>query len=802
MSFANRGVHPMRPLKSAPSPHHAEAQGEPSPAAIIRWTEAHGWLTTMLITAVVLLAANYKLVAGKAVPIYDALDDFLPGFVLQADSVGSGQLLLWNPWTNAGCPAAADPQALSYSPIATFIGLQTGGTESGFCIYWLSIRLIAGLGILALGRHLGAPPWGAVIAALGFTFSGFFIGNAENAPMLYTMSLFPFVIWRLDAALQRRRFWPAVQAGAFWGLSALGGYPALIVLGGCLAALWILGRLVCGYPESVAEKRAHSLPPPSGRRGHWSFGVAALAVLALTGILVLSPAYVAFFADGAGYTDRTGGLARETATGSEALHPRALTTFASPYLPTLSLRDKSLWPYTDISMCSIYVPATVFWLAVTGLCLRPRQRWRWWLAGLGVGSLAFAMGQALPFRGWLYDLFPVFRFFRHSALFRTGYLFITCVLALLASRDIADLFSKKALSLRRLLAPGILAAAAAGMSFFYVVRMAGPAPDRGLAVAHIGLVWLGTCALAAAVTRPFLFRRALWMPVALVALTGLDVFLTQRLSVTVYDDTPANVQYVQWDTAHHLASVELTPFGLARRNRWSDQEPLNHNVFVKLPVLYGYSPMENRFHREWVQDPLLTLSAVQLPAAQGGGQARLGQSRIWFSLEAATVPLSDDLFRAFRERACELGTPPLVVHSPDSMKRPSGPAPSEPEDAARIARLPAAVPLAVGVMTYQPTRLTLEVESPGDGWLWVTDRWATGWRATVNGRPTPVWGGNFIFRAVRVGKGRNVVDFTYHPFAYPWLLILSWGTLGLVGGSASVSALRRRAERPPAAPTA
>ena len=98
-------------------------------------------------------------------------------------------------------------------------------------------------------------------------------------------------------------------------------------------------------------------------------------------------------------------------------------------------------------------------------------------------------------------------------------------------------------------------------------------------------------------------------------------------------------------------------------------------------------------------------------------------------------------------------------------------------------------------MTYEPTRLTLEVESPGDGWLWVTDRWAAGWRATVNGRPTPVWGGNFIFRAVRVEKGRNVVDFTYHPFAYPWLLILSWGTLGMVGGSALVSALRRRAFR-------
>jgi hypothetical protein len=747
-----------------------------------------------LVTAIVLLVANYKLLDGKVVPFWDAIDLFMPDFALQADSAGAGHLSLWNPWSNGGTPESADPQSVSYSPIATVVGLMTGGTLIGFIVYWLFIWLLAGMGILALGRHLGALAWGALAAALGYSFSGFFIGNAEHTPLFYTMSLFPFVIWRLDVALQRQRLGPAVQAGAIWGLSALGGYPALNILGGCFAALWAVGRLVCGYPESKAEAIEPSRPLATGRGRHWGFGAAAMAVLALTGILVLSPAYVAFFAEGAGYTDRTGGLTRETATGSEALHPRALTTFASPYLPALSLKDKNLWPYTDITMCSIYIPAMVFWLALLALCLQPRQWWRWWLAGLGVGSLALAMGEALPFRGWLYDLFPLFRYFRHAALFRAGYLFIMCVLALLASRDLADPFSNKAQPLWRVLVLGIAVAVAAGLSFFYVLRMAKPAPDRGLAVAHAGLVWLGTCALAIAATRPFLFRRTRWMPMALVGLTVLDVFLTQRLSVTVLDVDPDEVQYWPVQALYHVASVDLTPHGLERLGHQTHR-PWNCNISMKMPALDGYSAMVNHFHQEWLQDELLTLSATQLPAAKGGGQARLGESRIWFSSKAEAVHLSDDLFRAFTERARKLGTPPLVVHTPESMKRPSGAAPSAPEEAARIVQLPAAVPLAVGVMAYKPTRLTLEVESPDDGWLWVTDRWATGWRVTVNGRPTPVWGGNFIFRALRVGKGRNVVDFTYHPFAYPWLLILSWGTLGLIGGSTLISAPLRRTIR-------
>ena len=388
----------MRPVKSATSTRRAQAQGEPVPATMAGWAKRHGWLLAALLLVVVFLAANYKLVAGKALPLFDANVLFLPDFVLQADSVRAGRLLLWNPWTAGGSPTSADPQTVTYSPIATFIGWMTGGTERGFCAYWLSIWLLAGVGMLALGRQLGAPAWGALAAALGYIFSGFFIGNAEHTSLLYTMALFPFVIWRLDAALQRRRLGPAVQAGALWGLSAPGGYPALNILGGCFAALWILGRLLFGYPENEAERSERSLPPPHSRGGHWSFGLAALAVLALVGILVLSPVYVGFFTDGAGYTDRTGALARETATGADALHPRALTTFASPYLPDSELQQPEFVAVHRYLHVQHLPPGGRLLAGAVAPVLQPRQRWRWWLAGLGARQPGFGdgAGAAVP----------------------------------------------------------------------------------------------------------------------------------------------------------------------------------------------------------------------------------------------------------------------------------------------------------------------------------------------------------------------------------------------------------------------
>ena len=70
--------------------------------------------------------------------------------------------------------------------------------------------------------------------------------------------------------------------------------------------------------------------------------------------------------------------------------------------------------------------------------------------------------------------------------------------------------------------------------------------------------------------------------------------------------------------------------------------------------------------------------------------------------------------------------------------------------------------------------------SADSGWLLVTDRWAPGWRASVNAQSVPTLGANFIFRAVPVRRGENVVRFTYRPAGYPWLLVLSWLTLGVV----------------------
>ena len=85
------------------------------------------------------------------------------------------------------------------------------------------------------------------------------------------------------------------------------------------------------------------------------------------------------------------------------------------------------------------------------------------------------------------------------------------------------------------------------------------------------------------------------------------------------------------------------------------------------------------------------------------------------------------------------------------------------------------IPAKTVLIAYTPNDLTFRYHADRDGWLLVTDRWAKAWSARVNGRTQPIMGGNFIFRAIAVARGDNLVQFHYRPRRYYFsLVILSW----------------------------
>ena len=69
-------------------------------------------------------------------------------------------------------------------------------------------------------------------------------------------------------------------------------------------------------------------------------------------------------------------------------------------------------------------------------------------------------------------------------------------------------------------------------------------------------------------------------------------------------------------------------------------------------------------------------------------------------------------------------------------------------------------------MTYEPTRVVIEVESSGPGWLVLSDTHYAGWEATVDGRSTPIYQANGCVRAVPIEAGQHRVVFRFRPRAF------------------------------------
>jgi hypothetical protein len=77
--------------------------------------------------------------------------------------------------------------------------------------------------------------------------------------------------------------------------------------------------------------------------------------------------------------------------------------------------------------------------------------------------------------------------------------------------------------------------------------------------------------------------------------------------------------------------------------------------------------------------------------------------------------------------------------------------------------------------------ISMDVFVEKGSWLLLSDTWFPGWRVSIDGAPTKLFRGDYVFRAVWVPAGSHVVGFTYQPLSF-WLgaliSVISW--IGLI----------------------
>jgi hypothetical protein len=732
------------------------------PAAVgDRWSRL-GPLTAALIA----LLPHLGVILGRVELFYDDHRRFsVPAGALAAEAVCHGTLPAWNPYVGLGVPLLADPQTLALYPGLLLACVLPPSHALGL-LFVLHLGVLAA-GMAALVRELGAPAALAAGAGAAVGLAGPAVSWLTSGPYLVTLSFFPWVLlaaWRLgrDGAVPA-----AVALAMALGLALLGGdVPGALVAGGVALAVW----------ASAGRKGALALA-----------GAAALALL--IGAATWAP--LAWYL---GRSVRAAGLSALEA-GRWSFHPAELLGALFPHPLGLPLPENTFWAFGWIGqprlfVHSIYVSALLFGFGISGAVALRRDGFARAAAIASLVLLLLASGATTPL--WIL-LRPLFTYVRYPSKLvpyaillwaalgaaglaralerpRSGWRMAAAIAALLA----AGAFVMPALQARLARAAGappeqVAAAAAqlgdgigvaAGMAAVAVALLIACARGRLVraAPALLGALLVADAAIAGSALRwttpPGRAERPAWLPegARVIRAGELDRIHLHRTQVGYLEDVRRQERLLQplSNLPHHAGVLE--GYGLALGT-----------IFTALTTLYQSDP--TLLAELTGADVLLVPSSPRQPWIDRG----LASGRL-----AVLAPLREEgavalrptraLPRAYTATDYRLAPPDAVLSLLQAGAFRAGPVLSE-----AVALPPRPGPLQpVEATAWSPSTVRYELDRPEPCLLVVTDAFADGWRARVDGRPAPLLRANAVGRAVALPAGRHVVEMAFDVPLFRW----------------------------------
>ena len=86
------------------------------------------------------------------------------------------------------------------------------------------------------------------------------------------------------------------------------------------------------------------------------------------------------------------------------------------------------------------------------------------------------------------------------------------------------------------------------------------------------------------------------------------------------------------------------------------------------------------------------------------------------------------------------------------------------------------------VESPNPNQTAYDLKSPLNAWFVVAEAWYPGWNAYIDGKPTPIYRANYLFRAIMVPAGAHQVIFIYEPVSFQLGIFTTLISLIVMGG--------------------
>lgn len=652
---------------------------------------------------------------------------------LARDYFKKGRLPLWNPYVGGGIPAEA--QLPTYSPMVILYILFS--PTLAFNLNIILNFLLIGWGILLYGQKIGLGKVPAFFSALVFTLSGFMVGQLRHLFLESALISLPYLLLVTEEIITRKKFiWGIPLAFLVYLSLCFGHFPTTLFL-----LLFLTFYFLLRLSSRFKEENREDLRPVIIFFAGITLGVFLAAVILLPIFQQIQYSTRASF-----------GMENSLVPPFKLeffrlfLQPYA---FGDPSRGTWNMFFDNFWE--NIGYLGILPLA----LAILGLVWKRKETngWRKIFGLLALLAVLLLLGSWTPFYSLVWNWIPGFSFTRAPGRFL---LYLDFALAILAGLGLKILLSKFAGKKRFLLA-----------SFIILVSIA-------------DLFWFG-----------YHFNAV--MPTTYFGETASVKFLRQDSSLyRLRALNAAETWYEAWREASGW-SGDLSAYFIQR-----ELVPEDNNLFYRLSspvIMYGLSGRLVPRRPSELDIAILTQSQPSQTARLLGMENvkyllsfDLLEENEGFSL-AATIPAGGGknvylyqnqkwLPRAYLvKKAIYISKKEEVLNTIlfDSFN-PQEEVIVEQE----VARPTRGGGGAVKIVSYEDSRVRLEVNSPEGGFLVLSDTYYPGWKAIVDGREQRILQANYNYRALAIESGEHQVVFSYQPFSVKLGQAISLVTLVLL----------------------
>jgi hypothetical protein len=717
---------------------------------------------------------------------------FIPPRFLWVELVRSGQAPFWNPFNYSGIPLLATLQpGILYPPNALFLILP-------FPIAWNWLIILhfvlAGVATHLFLRYLRASPAAAFLGGLIFMLSGYLLSVHNLLPHLFAVSWFPLTLMAHLRFLDTRRVCFGALAALSLSMEFLAGAPEIVIM-----TLLVLVVLTAKPDPFFLSMQGSTARPAKGLMLLRRYGMLALVLilfLLVTGVQLLP------FQELSSWSIRRAGLPyKEAVTWS--LGWKDLIQFFLPDPYGYGASTEKYWA-NQSWLKTIYLGIAPFLLSLFFFMTRDRRSWL--LLGLMLLGLFLALGGNTPLYRLLY-LLPAFSSIRYPVKFLFLFVFGIAVTAGLGfdslRKGIEAGQAGTTRTVRLVFYGGFAFAVGWGLMNLFDTEIRGFMEGMNWKPGRFNDITYNMYHAKRFLLFSFMFciSLLLWLRVSykrvasalVITLVVADLFvanhglyyvqawgqyrqsngLTSLLAENGGSDryvlTPQSEQSrgIDWGGLHpHRAAVS----GLYAIDGAEVLKVFHQNRFLGLTMTTGSLKEATRYFD--ISGVRYVVTVYRIEDAQrfrllrqekvGAGEVYLYEyihypGRFLFFHDIYSAKDDEDVLSRLQDPGFDLRRT-LILQGVEEGRTEK----ASPTSNGRVR-----------LLTYKAKEVVLECDTDSGGFLYVSDTYYPGWRASVDGKRTQIYRANLAFRAVYVPAGEHRIVFEYVPISFYWGLLLS-----------------------------